>query len=100
MNTDLRERAILPVLIALAAIIVFCMSPARLAAGKYSAIVIALGAALAILIGAAFIAARPRISTQTIIGVLTILVIGSIAAGAYGIQQKPFYEREAAANRP
>ena len=105
VNTELRERAVLPVLIPLVAIVlteivVFSMSRVLLVTGKNAAVVIALGAALAILIGAAFVAARPRMSTQAMGGVLALLVIVSIGAGAWAMQQKPFYEREAEANRP
>jgi plastocyanin len=105
MNTELRERAILPILIPVAAIVlteivVFSMSRVLLISGKNAAVVIALGAALAILIGATFIAARPRISTSAILGVLGVLLVGTIGVGAYALTQKPFYEREAEASRP
>jgi plastocyanin len=105
MNTELRERAILPILIPLLAIVlteilVFAMSRILLTAGEMPAVVIALAAALAILIGAAVIAARPRIKTGTILGLLTILGIGTIAAGALALQRGPAYVREEAANRP
>ena len=105
MNTELRERAIYPVLIPLAAIVlteivVFSMSRVLLVTGKNAAVVIGLGAALAILIGAAFVAARPRIKTAPLLGFLTLLLIGTIAVGGYAMTQPAFYEREAAANRP
>ena len=105
MNTDLRERAVLPVLIPLLAIvlteiIVFSMSRVLLAVDKNMAVVIALGAALAILIGAAFIAARPRVRSATIIGLLAVLGIGAVGAGAYALREGPHYLKEEAANRP
>jgi plastocyanin len=104
-NTDLRERAVLPILIPLLAIvatevIVFSMSRVLLTAGKQGAVLVALGVALAILVGASFIAARPRMSGRAITGLLTVLLIGAVAAGAYANQRGPFYLREEAANRP
>ena len=104
-NTDLRERAVLPVLIPLLAIVlteivVFSMSRVLLAVDKNLAVVIALGAALAILIGAAFIAARPRISSTAVIGLLVVLGIGAVGAGAYAMREGPHYLKEEAGNRP
>jgi plastocyanin len=103
-NSDLRERAVLPLLIPVVAIVlteivVFAMSRVLLISGKNAAVVIAIGAALAIMVGATFIAGRPRISTSAILGLLGVLLIGTIAIGAYATMQKPFYEREAEANR-
>jgi plastocyanin len=105
LNTDLRERAVLPILIPLLAIvltevIVFSMSRVLLAVDKNKAVVIALGTALAILIGAAFFAARPRMRPSTIAGVLVVLLIGAVGAGAYALQQGPHYLKEEAADRP
>ena len=105
MNTDLRERAVLPILIPLLAIvltevIVFSMSRVLLAVDKNKAVVIALGTALAIMIGAAFIAARPRMRSTTIGGLLVVLAIGAVGAGAYALKQGPNYLKEEAANRP
>jgi plastocyanin len=96
---DVRDRAILPVLIPVAAIlltevVVFGMSRALLATGKNAAVAIALVAALGILIGAAMIAARPKVKTQALIGVMTFVVIVSVAAAAWGIQRGPFYGDE------
>ncbi len=104
-NPELRERAILPILVPLSAIvatevIVFSMSRVLLTAGKQGAVVVALGTSLAIVIGAAFIAARPRIKSASIIGLLAILGLGSVAAGALAMQRGAFYEREAAASLP
>ena len=105
MNTDLRERAVLPVLVPLLAIvlteiIVFSMSRVLLAVDKNQAVVVALGAALAILIGATFIAARPRMRSSTLVGLLVVLGIGAVAAGAYALREGPHYLKEEAANRP
>ncbi|MEX2394344.1 MAG: cupredoxin domain-containing protein [Actinomycetota bacterium] len=104
-NTDLRERAILPLLIPVAAIVlteivVFSMCRVLLISGKMPAVWIAMGAALAILIGASFIAARPRISSRAIGGLLGLLLVGTIGVGAYATTQQPFYERDAEASRP
>ena len=104
-NTDLRERAVLPVLIPLLAIvlteiIVFSMSRVLLAVDKNMAVMIALGVAVAILIGASFIAARPRVGSRAVMGLLVVLGIGAVAAGAYAMQQGPHYLKEEAANRP
>ena len=99
LPADVRDRAILPILIPVGAIlltevIVFSMSQVLLATGKTTAVVIALVAAVGILVGAAMIAARPKIKTRALIGVMTVLVIGSAAAGAWGIQRGPFYGDE------
>ena len=103
-NTDLRERAVLPVLIPLLAIvlteiIVFSMSRVLLAVEKNMSVVIALGTALAILIGATFIAARPRLRSTTVVGLLVVLGIGAVGAGAVALKQGPHYLKEEAANR-
>lgn len=105
MNTDLRERAILPIAIPLLAIVlteimVFSMSQVLLAVDKNTAVWIALAAAIAIVVGAAFVAARPRMSSRAIIGMLTVLGVGAVAAGAYAMREGPHYLKEAAANRP
>jgi len=105
MNQELRERTILPVLIPVVAIVlteifVFSMSRVLLAAGEQAAVVIALGAAVAILIGAAAIAAGKRVRTSTIVGVLALFGLVTVAAGAFAMQRGPAYEGEAAAHRP
>jgi plastocyanin len=105
INTDLRERAVLPVLIPLLAIvlteiIVFSMSRVLLAVDKNMAVVIAMGAAVAILVGASFIAAQPRMRSTTILGLLTVLALGAVGAGAYAMREGPHYLKEEAANRP
>jgi len=99
ISPDVRDRAILPVLIPVGAIlltevIVFSMSRVLLATGKTTAVAIALVAALGIVIGAAMIAAKPKVKTQALVGVMAVLVIGSVAAGAWGIQRGPFYGDE------
>ena len=105
MNTDLRERAVLPVLIPLLAIvlteiIVFAMSRVLLAVDKNMAVWIALAAAVGIMIGAAFVAARPRMRPQALIGGLIVLGLGAVGAGAYAMREGPHYLKEEAANRP
>jgi plastocyanin len=104
-NTDLRERAVLPVLIPLLAIVlteivVFSMSRVLLAVDKNMAVIVALAAAVGILVGAAFIAARPRISSTAVVGLLVVLGIGAVGAGAYAMREGPHYLKEEAANRP
>lgn len=105
MNQELRERTILPILIPVLAIVVteifvFSMSQVLLAAGEQGAVVIALGAALAILVGATAIAVGKRVRTSTIVGVLVIFGLVSVGAGAVAIQRGPAYLEEEAANRP
>ncbi len=105
MNNDLRERAILPIAIPLSAIVltevvVFSLSRALLAAGKDVAVGIALGTALAILIGASFVASGRRTKTPTMVGALTLFVIAAVAAGAWGLSKGPAYLKEEAASRP
>jgi plastocyanin len=105
MNTDLRERAVLPVLVPLLAIvlteiIVFSMSRVLLAVDKNMAVLVAVVSAVAILVGAAFIAARPRLRSTTVIGLLVVLMIGAVGAGAYALREGPHYLKEEAAHRP
>lgn len=105
MDTDLRERAVLPVLIPVAAIVVteivvFSMSRVLLAAGRTPAVVIALAAALGILAGAAAIAARPRVRSSTITGLLVVLLLGTVVAGGVAAQRGAFYEGEEGAEAP
>lgn len=104
-RTELRERAILPVLIPLVAIviteiIVFSMSRILLATGGTNAAIIGLAIAVAILVGASFVAARPRMSTGALIGALALLMIVAIGVGGYAATQKPFYEKLEEASRP
>jgi plastocyanin len=105
MNQELRERAILPLLIPIVAIVVteifvFSMSRVLLAAGETGAVVVALGTAIAILVGAAAIAAGRRVRTSTIVGVLVLLGVVTVAAGALALQRGPAFVHEEAANRP
>lgn len=105
MNTEMRERTILPVLIPVLAImltevIVFSMSRVLLASGKNAAVAIALGTALAILVGSAAIAAGKRVRTSSIVGLLVLLGLVTVAAGAVAFQRGPAYEKEEAANLP
>ncbi len=105
MNQELRERTILPVLIPVGAIIVteivvFSMSRVLLTAGEMGAVVVALGAALSILIGATAIAGSNRVKTNSIIGLLSVLLIATVGAGAYAMQRGAAYEHEAAENVP
>ncbi len=102
---EMRERAIYPVLIPLAAIvvveiIVFCMSRVLLVSNKTQAAVIALAAAVGILFGAAVIANRPRISKGAIRGVLTLVLLITVGSGAWALTQQPHYEKVAEASRP
>lgn len=104
-NADLRERAVLPILIPLVAIVlteivVFSMSRVLLAMDKNGAVVVALAVAVAILVGAAFIAARPRMSSSAILGLLVVLGLFAVVAGAAAMRQGPHYLKEEAANRP
>lgn len=99
MSNELRDRAVLPVLIPVVAIVVteivvFAMSRVLLAAGKTPAVIIAVAAALGILLGAAAIAVRPRIRTSTIVGLLVVGGLGTIVAGGVAGRQGAFYERE------
>jgi plastocyanin len=99
MNRELRERTLLPVLIPVLAIlitevVVFSMSRVLLTTGGTPAVVVALGTALAILVGAAAIAARPKIKSNAIVGLLVVLLIGSVAAAGLAMQRGPFYGDE------
>jgi plastocyanin len=105
MNSELRERTILPVLIPVGAIViteivVFSLSRVLLASGKYPAVAIAMGTALAILIGSATVAARPRLKTASIVTLLAFGLIVAVVAGAVALKAGPSYEREEAANIP
>jgi plastocyanin len=105
VNTDLRDRAVLPILIPLLAVVftevvVFSLSRILLASGKNEAVGIALGTSLVILIGATVIASSRRPRTSTMVGALTLFVVASVAAGAYGIAKGPAYAKEEAAERP
>jgi plastocyanin len=104
-KADLRERAVLPVLIPLLAIvltevIVFSMSRVLLAVDKNGAVIIAIAVAVAILVGSAFVAARPRMSSRALAGGLVVLFIVAVAAGAAAMREGPHYLKEEAASRP
>ncbi len=105
MNTELRERAILPVVIPLAAIlftevIVFSFSRVLLATGHMVAVGVALGQALVILVGATALASARRVSTAAIATALALFAIVSIGAGVAAYQRGPVYSKEEAANTP
>lgn len=105
MNNDLRERAILPVVIPIGAIIltevvVFSLSRVLLATGHLTAVAFALGTALVILIGATAMAGGRRVRTATMAGALALFVVAMVVAGAVAVQRGPFYAREEAANKP
>lgn len=105
MNQDLRERAILPVLIPIAAIVVteivvFAMSRVLLTAGTQGAVVIAIGSTVAIMVGAVVIASARRIRTATIAGLLSVALVIVVAAGAVSMQRGSAIEKELAAHRP
>jgi plastocyanin len=105
MNNELRERAILPVLIPIAAIVlteivVFSLSRILLATGHLVAVGVALGQALLILVGATAMASSRRIRTATMVGALALFVIVLLVAGAVSAQRGPAYDKEEAANAP
>lgn len=105
MNQDLRDRAILPVVIPIGAIvltevIVFSLSRVLLATGHLVAVGVALGMALLILVGATAMASARRVQTATMVGALALLVIAVVVAGAIAYQRGPAYSKEAAASRP
>ncbi len=102
---EMRERAIYPVLIPLAAIVlveivVFSMSRVLLVVNHNQATMIALAAAIAIMVGSAFVAARPRLSTRALAGLLGVIVLISVGSAAWALRQTPYAEKVAAANRP
>lgn len=101
VTEEVRDRAVLPVLIPLAAIVVteivvFSMSRVLLAAGVTNAVLIAIGVSVAILVGSAAIAYRPRIRSSSIVTLCVLLLIGTAGVGAVAFQQGPFYERAGA----
>lgn len=101
LDPELRDRAVLPVLIPVVAIVVteilvFSMSRVLLTAGKTPAVVIALAAAVGILVGATAIAHRPRLRTSSVVGLLVVAGLAVVVAGAYAAQRGPFYGSEEA----
>jgi plastocyanin len=98
-RTELRDRAILPVLIPVLAIVlvevlVFSYSRVLLAAGELPAVGLALAAAVAILLGAAAMSAADRVKTATIVGVLVVVGLAVVAAGAVAAKKGPFWGNE------
>ena len=93
-SRDVLERAVLPVAIPLVAIVVveivvFAFSRVLLTAGKTPAVVIGTLAALAILLGAAAIAAAPRIRPSTIQGLLVLVLLATVGAGGWAFARGP-----------
>jgi plastocyanin len=100
-RNELRERAILPVLIPVLSIIlvevlVFSLSRVLLATGGLRAVGVALGAALAILVGASAIAASDRMKTAGVATLLALVVLAVVAAGAVAAQKGNFWGKEPA----
>lgn len=98
---DLRDRAVLPVLIPVVAIIlvevlVFFFSRVLLATGGTPAAIIGLVVALATLFGCAAVAAADRMRTATIVGLSVLGILAVIVAGAAAAQRGPFYGDEPA----
>jgi plastocyanin len=91
---DLRERVILPIGVPLAAfvfieIFVFALSRVLLTAGKIPAVGVALGVSLLVLLGCAAVAARPRMKGSTLLGLVVLLFVGTLAAGVWAAQRGP-----------
>ena len=87
MNTQFRERVLTPIAVILGAFVLIellaiSLSRVLLAVGHLEAVFVALAAALAILLGSAFIAARPRISSGTLKAVAVLAVVAVLGAGA------------------
>jgi plastocyanin len=100
-QNDLRERALLPVLIPVVTIIVvellvFSVSRVLLATGKLTAVGVALAIAVAILVGAAAIANAERVKTASVVGLLVLAGLAALVAGAAAAQKGPFYGDEPA----
>jgi plastocyanin len=98
-RTELRERAVFPVLIPVLAIlvteaVVFSLSRVLLATGGTQAVAIALGTALVILMGAAVIASSPKMTSSAVIGLLAVVLLGVIVAGAVAYAHGPVYPKE------
>lgn len=98
---ELRERALLPILIPVVAILlvevlVFSFSRVLLAAGKLPAVGVALAVALGILVVCAGIANAERIKTPTIVGLIVLGVLATVVAGAAAERKGPFYGSEPA----
>jgi plastocyanin len=96
---ELRERVVYPIAIPVVAIllteiIVFSFSRIYLTAGHTGAAIIALAIAAGILVGASVIAARPRIKSSTIGGLLVVLAVVAVGAGAFAMQRGPYWGPE------
>jgi plastocyanin len=96
---ELRDRAVLPVLIPVLAILlvevlVFSYSRVLLAAGEMPAVGLALAAALVVLLGAAAIAASERMRSATITGLLVVVGLGVVVGGAAAAKKGPFWGNE------
>ncbi|HVE90690.1 MAG TPA: cupredoxin domain-containing protein [Actinomycetota bacterium] len=86
MDRHFRERVLMPVAIILGAavvteIVVFAFSRVLLASSKNMAVIVATVVAVAILAVAAVIAARPRIRSSTLVGLLVLSGLGVVGAG-------------------
>lgn len=102
---EMRERAVYPVLIPLAAvvlieIVVFSMSRVLLVVNHNQATFIALAAALGIMAGSAFVAARPRMGAGAVVGLLALVGLVTVGSAVWALQQTPYAEKQAEANRP
>ncbi len=85
-DTPLKTRVLLPFLIpllsiAIVAVLVLNISRVFLADNKNTALVLAIGITLAILIGAAAIAAAPRLKTSSLAVILGLVLVGVSLAG-------------------
>ena len=92
MNTQFRERFLTPIAVILGAFVLIellaiSLSRVLLAVGHTEAVFVALGASLVILLGCAFIAARPRIGSGTLKAVAILAVVAVLGAGAAFWQQ-------------
>ena len=92
MNSQFRERVLTPIAVILGAfvaveILAISLSRVLLASGHEQAVFVALGAALAILLGCAFIAARPRISSSTLKALAVLAFLTVVGAGVASWQK-------------
>jgi plastocyanin len=88
---------LIPVLsIILVEVLVFSLSRVLLATGGMRAVGVALGAALAVLIGAAAIAASDRVKTAGLATLVVLAVLAVVAAGAVANQKGNFWGNEPA----
>lgn len=92
MNKQFRERVLTPIAVILGAFVLIellaiSLSRVLLAVGHTEAVFVALGASLAILLGCALIASRPRISSGTLKAIAVLAVVAVVGAGATFWQQ-------------